>query len=338
MPEHRPVLLTEAVEALALRPDARVIDATFGRGGHSRAILAALGPQGRLLAFDRDPTAIAAASSITDPRFAIVHAPFSSMAAAAPAHGFAQVDAILMDLGVSSPQLDTPERGFSFRHDGPLDMRMDPTDGSMSAADWLAQASVQQITEVIRTYGEERFAFPIAQAIAARCTDAREGRAEALGTTRQLADLVAGVLRRRQGRPERGHDPATRTFQALRIHINRELDELETALSQAIELLAPEGRLAVISFHSLEDRIVKRAMRGDAAGVAGREADSRMRRLPVMPAAQPQWPLEPLARVLPSDTESDDNPRARSSILRVARRRPGVAAVNVAPGQHRRVA
>src|SRR4051812_31568318 len=240
---HQAVLLTEAIEALAIRPEGLYVDGTFGRGGHSRAILERLGPAGRLLALDRDPAAEAAAREISDSRFRFVRTPFSRLSQVIEA----PVNGMLFDLGVSSPQLDDPARGFSFRHDGPLDMRMDPQQGE-SAAQWLAHAEQQQLQRVIRDYGEERFAKQIAAAIA----DAR-GR-EPLLRTRQLADLVAKAVRTR----EPGQDPATRTFQAVRIHVNRELEEVSLMLPQAVARLAAGGRLVLISFHSLEDRIVKR--------------------------------------------------------------------------------
>src|SRR5918912_731468 len=241
---HQPVLLTEALDALALRPDGLYVDGTFGRGGHSRAILERLGPQGRLIAMDRDPQAQDAARAIDDARFSFLRTPFSALDAAL---GAARAHGMLFDLGVSSPQFDDPARGFSFRHDGPLDMRMDPQTGE-SAAEWLARAEQKQIEEVVRSYGEERFAKQIAAAIVA----AR--RREPLRRTRQLADLVAKAVRTR----EPGQDPATRTFLALRIHLNRELEEVSLMLPQALAGLAEGARLAVISFHSLEDRIVKR--------------------------------------------------------------------------------
>jgi 16S rRNA (cytosine1402-N4)-methyltransferase len=244
---HQAVLAQEAIEALNVRAGGIYVDGTFGRGGHSRLILERLGPQGRLIALDRDPDAAAAAAAINDPRLTFVHTNFANLSRALDDAGAAAVHGMLFDLGVSSPQLDEPERGFSFRHDGPLDMRMDPTQG-MSAADWLAGAEEQQIRGVIHDYGEERFAKQIAAAI----VDAR--RREPIVRTRQLAELVAQAVRTR----EPGQDPATRTFQALRIHVNRELEEVSVMLPQAVARLAPQGRLAVISFHSLEDRIVKR--------------------------------------------------------------------------------
>ena len=250
---HTPVLLEEAIAALAVRPEGSYVDATFGRGGHARALLGRLGPGGRLVALDRDPQAVAAGRAIGDARFAIVHAGFADIAAVVRESGLAAVDGVLFDLGVSSPQLDEAGRGFSFRVDAPLDMRMDPTSGE-SAADWLAHAEVEAITEVIKRYGEERFAGQIATAI----VDSR--RREPIRTTRQLADLVGAAVRTR----EPGQDPATRTFQAVRIHVNQELAQLSLALPQALECLARGGRLAVISFHSLEDRIVKNFMRDEA--------------------------------------------------------------------------
>src|SRR5205085_5613067 len=243
---HEPVLLGEALEALALRPQGLYVDGTCGRGGHSRAILARLGTQGRLIALDRDPQAEQAAREISDARFTFVRSPFSALGALL---GDRKAQGMLFDFGVSSPQLEDAARGFSFRHDGPLDMRMDPQAGE-SAGEWLARAEEQQIREVIRGYGEERFAKQIAAAIVAA-----RGR-EPLVRTRQLADLVATAVRTR----EPGQDPATRTFQALRIHVNRELEEVSLMLPQALEGLASGGRLVVISFHSLEDRIVKRFM------------------------------------------------------------------------------
>src|SRR5437667_12197405 len=247
---HEPVLLNEAIEALAIRPEGTYLDGTFGRGGHSHAILGRLGPQGRLIALDRDPEAERSASEIRDPRFRFFRTAFSGLSQVL---GERRVQGMLFDLGMSSPQLDDPRRGFSFRADGPLDMRMDPTQGE-SAAQWLARAEQKQIQEAIRDYGEERFAKQIAAAIVA----ARSR--EPLVRTRQLADLVAKAVRTR----EPGQDPATRTFQALRIHVNRELEEVSLMLPQALEGLAAGGRLVVISFHSLEDRIVKRFVQGAA--------------------------------------------------------------------------
>ena len=295
---HEPVLALEAIEALAVRPDGTYVDGTFGRGGHSRLILERLGPQGRLIALDRDPQAEQAARAITDARFSFVRTRFSDLSALPP-----QVHGMLFDLGVSSPQLDDPARGFSFRHDGPLDMRMDPEAG-MSAADWIAAAEEQELREVIRDYGEERFAKQIAAAIVA----AR--RREPVVRTRQLADIVGEAVRTR----EPGQDPATRTFQALRIHVNRELEEVSLMLPQAAAGLAPRGRLAVISFHSLEDRIVKRFMQAQAR-------PQMPRRLPLRASEMPQPVLRIVGRAQrASQQETTRNPRARSATLRVAER------------------
>ncbi|GIZ50918.1 16S rRNA (cytosine(1402)-N(4))-methyltransferase RsmH [Noviherbaspirillum aridicola] len=304
--QHRTVLLQEAVEALAIdgaRADGVFVDGTFGRGGHSRLILDRLGPKGRLIAFDKDPLAIATAQQIADPRFAIVHDSFATLGEALAARGVQQVDGILLDLGISSPQVDDAARGFSFRLDGPLDMRMDTTRG-MSAAEWLATESEQTIGKVIRDYGEERFAFQIAKAIVARRA------VGPISSTRQLAEIVAHAVKTR----EKGKDPATRTFQAIRIYINKELEELEVALEAALEKLGPQGRLAVISFHSLEDRIVKRFMASRA------NAPQPDRRLPIRAADLPQPVLKLLAKMKPSAAEVSANPRARSAIMRVAER------------------
>ncbi|HEY6821306.1 MAG TPA: 16S rRNA (cytosine(1402)-N(4))-methyltransferase RsmH, partial [Burkholderiales bacterium] len=244
---HQPVLLSESISALGIRPDGLYVDGTFGRGGHSRKILEQLSPSGRLIALDRDPQAAQAAAALRDSRFHFVQKNFARLGEALDEACAPLADGMLFDLGVSSPQLDDPRRGFSFRADGPLDMRMDPASGP-SAAEWLARAKQEEIMEVIRDYGEERFAKQIAAAIVAA-----RGR-EPLERTRQLADLVGEAVRTR----EPGQDPATRTFQALRIHVNRELEEVSVMLPQALARLAEGGRLAVISFHSLEDRIVKR--------------------------------------------------------------------------------
>ena len=300
--QHQTVLLREAVEALAIRPAGVYVDATFGRGGHSRAILEQLGPEGRLLALDRDPRAIAAAAAIGDARLNVVHRPFAEMGEAVREAGFGSVDGVLMDIGVSSPQLDEGERGFSFRFDAPLDMRMDTTQGE-TAAEWLARADVRDITQVVRDYGEERFAFQIAKKIVA----ARSERPVA--TTGQLAALVREAVRTR----EPGQDPATRTFQALRIHINQELEQLALALPQARDMLDPEGRLVVISFHSLEDRIVKRFMRDEAA------PDSLPKNLPLKASQLPPPRLKLIGKpVKASPAEVEANPRARSAVMRVA--------------------
>jgi 16S rRNA (cytosine1402-N4)-methyltransferase len=287
---------------LNVRSDGCYVDCTFGRGGHARLILARLGKSGRLLALDRDPQAVAAGGEIGDARFRILHGRFSRLAELAAGAGIARADGILLDLGVSSPQLDDPARGFSFRHDAPLDMRMDPG-GGLNAAEWLAQAPEQEIREVIRNHGEERFAKQIAAAIvAARARGA-------VGTTRQLAAIVAEAVPSREPR----QDPATRTFQAVRIHVNQELEELSLALPQCLELLAPGGRLVVISFHSLEDRIVKRFLRDNAA------ADHLPRRLPVRARDLPQPRLRLVGRALrPSAAEVAANPRARSAVMRIA--------------------
>ncbi|MBA2964559.1 MULTISPECIES: 16S rRNA (cytosine(1402)-N(4))-methyltransferase RsmH [Ramlibacter] len=295
--QHTTVLLNEAIEALFTRPDATYLDATFGRGGHSRLLLSRLGPGGRLVAFDKDPEAVEAAARITDPRFSIRHQGFRALSELEPA----SAAGVLLDLGVSSPQIDNPARGFSFRSDGPLDMRMDPTRGE-SVAQWLATAEQGQIAEVIRDYGEERFAVPIAKAIVAR----RQERGP-LATTAELAQLVAGAVKTR----EPGQDPATRTFQALRIFINAELEELQEALTAALNILEPQGRLVVISFHSLEDRIVKQFIAAHSREVVDRRA----------PFAPPKaMKLRALDRIKPSAAEVAANPRARSAILRVAER------------------
>ncbi|WP_027017111.1 16S rRNA (cytosine(1402)-N(4))-methyltransferase RsmH [Comamonas composti] len=299
--QHITVLLDEAVDALldgAPAPIAgRWVDATFGRGGHSRRILERLGPQAELLAFDKDPDAIQEATRITDARFSIRHQGFRHLDELADG----SVQGVLMDLGVSSPQIDNPERGFSFRFEGPLDMRMDTTRGQ-SVADWLEQAEVQQIAEVIRDYGEERFAGPIAKAIVAR----RESQGP-LRNTAELAQLVAGAVKTR----EAGQNPATRTFQALRIFINAELEELEQALEASLRVLAPGGRLVVISFHSLEDRIVKQFIARHSKEVYDRRAPF---------AAPTPMRLKALARVKPGEAEVQANPRARSAVMRVAQR------------------
>jgi len=303
---HRTVLLHEAVDALVWDADGAYLDGTYGRGGHSRAILGQLSPRGRLIAFDKDPDAIAAAttseaSRVDDPRFSICHASFAEMGRHVAELGLDGVHGVLLDLGVSSPQIDNPERGFSFRFDGPLDMRMDTTRGE-SAADFLARADERQIAQVIRDYGEERFAVPIAKALVAR----REG-GNPVRSTGELSELVARAVKTR----EPGQDPATRTFQALRIQVNAELEELEQGLSAALDILRPQGRLAVISFHSLEDRIVKTFISRESRTEVDRRA----------PFAEPRpVRLHALARIKPGETEVRENPRARSAILRVAER------------------
>jgi 16S rRNA (cytosine1402-N4)-methyltransferase len=296
---HIPVLASEALAALAMRADGTYVDGTFGRGGHSRAMLARLGPQGRLIALDRDPQAASAAAEIADARFSFFQLRFSQLSQVVGE----RVHGMLFDLGVSSPQLDDPLRGFSFRTDAPLDMRMDPGAGP-TAAQWLAAAPEEEIREVIRHYGEERFAKQIAAAIVA----ARRG--QPIVRTRQLADLVAKAVRTR----EPGQDPATRTFQALRIHVNRELEEVSLMLPQAVSRLADGGRLALISFHSLEDRIVKRFMQSLARPEVPRG-------LPLRASQMPQPVLKLVGRaVRPSQEEIRSNPRARSATLRVAER------------------
>jgi 16S rRNA (cytosine1402-N4)-methyltransferase len=308
---HTTVLLQEAVDSLLNKPEnqapasagapATYVDATFGRGGHSRLLLQRLAPQDRLIAFDRDPAAAAEAALITDPRFSIRHQAFSHLGELPPA----SAAGILMDLGVSSPQIDNPERGFSFRFEGPLDMRMDTTRGE-SVAEWLATAEVQQIAEVIRDYGEERFAGPIAKAIVAR----RQERGPISSTT-ELAELVAGTVKTR----EQGQNPATRTFQAFRIFINAELEELQQALEASLTVLQPGGRLVVISFHSLEDRIVKQFIAKHTREVVDRRAPDWM--LANKAAAMK---LEALGRIKPSAAEVAGNPRSRSAVMRVAQR------------------
>ncbi|MEY4864399.1 MAG: hypothetical protein RLZ51_2494 [Pseudomonadota bacterium] len=307
---HRPVLLQPCIDGLALRADSVVVDGTFGRGGHSAAILQALGPEGRLVALDRDPEAVAVGAHWTDPRFSIHRARFSQLADVLDDLGIGAVDGVLLDLGVSSPQLDDASRGFSFRADGPLDMRMDP-DRGLSAQQWLAQADERDIARALRDYGEERFAVPIAQAIAARFR--RDGPG-ALARTLELAALVAGVVRRRQTRPEAGKDPATCTFQALRILVNQELEELPLVLEQALGRLRPGGRLVVMAFHSIEDRVVKQFMAHEAGAHAPRDPITGA---PV-PAAPPRLRL--IARRLPDEAEVSANPRARSVVLRIAER------------------
>ena len=302
---HITVLLHEAVDALVTASDGIYVDGTFGRGGHSRLLLSRLTSQGRVIAFDRDPEAVAAATQgatrVTDPRFSIHHANFAQMREVLAALGIAQVHGVLLDLGVSSPQIDDGARGFSFRFDAQLDMRMDPTRGE-SAADFLARADERSIAEVIRDYGEERFAKPIAKAVVAR----REG-GHPVRRTAELSQLVARAVRTR----EAGQDPATRTFQALRIFVNAELEALEQGLSASLELLAPHARLAVIAFHSLEDRIVKNFIAHESREVVYRRA----------PFAPPRaMRLKAIARIQPGAAEIAANPRARSAILRVAER------------------
>ena len=305
--KHTTVLLDEAVNGLNIRPDGIYIDGTFGRGGHSRLILSQLGAEGRLLAIDRDPQAIAVAQTIDDPRFSIVHGPFSALADYVAERGLTgKIDGILLDLGVSSPQLDDAERGFSFMRDGPLDMRMDPTRGQ-SAAEWLKTADEADIAWVIKTFGEERFGKRIARAIVER------NRIEPMTRTKELAEVIAAATPVK----DKHKHPATRTFQAVRIWVNSELEEIELALKNSLDVLAPGGRLSIISFHSLEDRIVKRFMREQSRG-------------PQVPAGLPMTEeqlrklggrqLRALGKLMPGEEEVADNPRARSSVLRVAER------------------
>ncbi|MGK3124853.1 16S rRNA (cytosine(1402)-N(4))-methyltransferase RsmH [Candidatus Pantoea formicae] len=305
--KHTTVLLDEAVNGLNIREDGIYIDGTFGRGGHSRLILSQLGANGQLLAIDRDPQAIAAAAEIQDPRFSIVHGPFSALADYVEERGLTgKIDGVLLDLGVSSPQLDDADRGFSFMRDGPLDMRMDPTRGQ-SAAEWLMNAEEADIAFVIKTYGEEKFGKRIARAIVER------NREQPITRTKELATLIAAAMPVK----DKFKHPATRTFQAIRIWINSELEEIDIALKGAMSVLAPGGRLSVISFHSLEDRLVKRFMRDQSRG-------------PQVPAGIPMTEsqlkalggreLKTLGKLIPGEAEVNENPRARSSVLRIAER------------------
>lgn len=305
--KHTTVLLDEAVNGLNIKADGIYIDGTFGRGGHSRLILSQLGEQGRLIAIDRDPQAIAAAALITDPRFSIIHGPFSQLSDYVDELGLSgNIDGILLDLGVSSPQLDDAERGFSFMRDGPLDMRMDPSRG-LSAAEWLLKADEADIAFVLKTFGEERFAKRIARAIVER------NREQPMTRTKELADVIYVATPVK----DKFKHPATRSFQAIRIWVNSELEEIEMALKGALAALAPQGRLSVISFHSLEDRIVKRFMREQSRG-------------PQVPAGLPLTEaqlqkmggrgLKALGKMMPGETEVSENPRARSSVLRIAER------------------
>jgi 16S rRNA (cytosine1402-N4)-methyltransferase len=307
--QHTTVLLDEAVDALRVKPDGIYVDGTFGRGGHARAIAARLGAAGRLWVFDKDPEAVAVAQAwaVSQPaqQVVVVHDSFAHMGQHLGEQG---VDGVLLDLGVSSPQLDAAERGFSFRQDGPLDMRMDNTRAT-AAADWVNSASAQELARVIRDYGEERFAVQIAKAIVARRTVAPFER------TRDLAQVVAGAVKTR----EPGQDPATRTFQALRIHVNQELEELPLTLEQAVQHLNPGGRLAVISFHSLEDRIVKQFIRAQS------RLPQALSRLPLREHELPLSKLVQPERIFPSSQEVANNPRARSAVLRCATRSGAVA-------------
>ena len=304
MRSHQPVLLEEAVEALRVKSDGIYVDGTFGRGGHSRAILARLGRLGKLIALDRDAKAIIAAAEIADPRLAVFHARFGALQEVVRRAGVAHIDGVLLDLGMSSPQLDEADRGFSFRFDGPLDMRMDTSRGQ-TAAQWLEQSSEREIGEVIKRYGEERFAKQIARAIVAARSRGPVDR------TRQLAEIVAKAVPTREPR----QDPATRTFQAIRIHVNQELEELAVMLPQCLEVLNDGGRLVVISFHSLEDRIVKQFLRTHS------QPGALPARLPLRARELPKPRLKLIGKpVFPSESEIAVNPRARSAVLRVAER------------------
>jgi 16S rRNA (cytosine1402-N4)-methyltransferase len=303
---HLSVMAEVAPPLVVTDPNGTYVDATFGRGGHSRRILSLLSPQGKLFAFDRDPQAIESAKEIEDSRFSVIHAPFSRMREELALKGIQRVNGIFMDIGVSSPQIDDASRGFSFRMDGPLDMRMDTTTGP-TAAQWLATASEEEIARVIHTLGEERYARKIAKAIV------QTRQSTALQTTQQLAKLVAQVVPANKKDPTQ--NPATRTFQAIRIHINSELDELSQALESSMDLLDDGGRIAVITFHSLEDRIVKRFF--DEKAHPEKSVDSR---LPLRMSELPAPELSDVRRILPTPEECEGNPRARSAILRVATR------------------
>ncbi len=303
--QHIPVLLKETIAALNVRQGGVYVDATFGRGGHSRELLSQLGPQGRLIALDRDLAAVAEGRSIVDARFEIVHSAFSAIAETLAGLGVSRVDGVMLDIGVSSPQIDEASRGFSFRFEGPLDMRMDQSRGQ-TAREFVETASEQQLREVIKDYGEERFAKQVARAIVAARTGGRP-----IGTTRQLAAVVAGAI----PKAEPGQDPATRTFQALRIFLNQELEELSLTLPQCADLLVPGGRLAVISFHSLEDRIVKRFIR------AQQDRDDLPANFPVRAADLPPSRMVAVGKAIRASAEEIRlNPRSRSAVLRVAER------------------
>lgn len=306
---HIPVLLHAAVDALALKPDGIYVDATFGRGGHSRLILSGLGECGRLIALDRDPAAVLSGEAITDKRFCIRHGSFSRVREILQAMEITRIDGVLLDLGVSSPQLEDITRGFSFRSAGPLDMRMD-TSGGQTASEWLSTVSESELEWVIKEYGEERFARQIARAILAARTQ------QPIVTTLQLAGIVAAVVRTRQ-RDSKRH-PATRTFQAIRIYLNRELEELALVLPQCVDLLRPGGRLVVISFHSLEDRMVKQFIRAAAS------TDNLPRGVPVREEELQRFSkqtLRPVGRAIRSDElEVTENVRSRSAVMRVGER------------------
>ena len=311
-PEHITVLLHEAVNGLALKENGIYIDGTFGRGGHSRLILSKLSPNGRLIGVDRDPRAIAEAKKIQDSRFHIEHNSFSHIPEICEKLNLVgKIDGILLDLGVSSPQLDEAERGFSFMKDGPLDMRMDTTQG-LSAEEWLKQVSVEDLTWVLKTFGEERFAKRIATAIVDYNKSAAKNGTEFLSRTSQLAELISQAVPFK----DKHKHPATRSFQAIRIFINAELDELESVLNSALDMLAPEGRLSIISFHSLEDRMVKHFMKKQSKG------EDIPKGLPLREdQIQRNQKLKTIGKAIqPSDAETQANPRSRSAVLRVAER------------------
>jgi len=305
--KHTTVLLDDAVDGLNIQPEGIYIDGTFGRGGHSRLILSQLGEKGRLIAIDRDPQAIAAAEQIDDPRFSIIHGPFSQLGDYVESLGLVgKIDGILLDLGVSSPQLDDAERGFSFMRDGPLDMRMDPSQGE-SAAQWLMRAAEEDIAFVIKTYGEEKFGKRIARAIVER------NRLAPMTRTKELAEVIAAAMPVK----DKHKHPATRSFQAIRIWINSELEEIERALASSIKALAPRGRLSIISFHSLEDRLVKRFMRTHSRGV---QVPAGVPMTEAQIQALGGRELRSLGKSVPGSAEVAENPRARSSVLRIAER------------------
>lgn len=305
--KHTTVLLDDAVGGLNIQPEGIYIDGTFGRGGHSRLILSQLGEKGRLIAIDRDPQAIAAAEQIDDPRFSIIHGPFSQLGDYVESLGLVgKIDGILLDLGVSSPQLDDAERGFSFMRDGPLDMRMDPSQGE-SAAQWLMRAAEEDIAFVIKTYGEEKFGKRIARAIVER------NRLAPMTRTKELAEVIAAAMPVK----DKHKHPATRSFQAIRIWINSELEEIERALASSIKALAPKGRLSIISFHSLEDRLVKRFMRTHSRGV---QVPAGVPMTEAQIQALGGRELRSLGKSVPGSAEVAENPRARSSVLRIAER------------------
>ncbi|AAP95225.1 16S rRNA (cytosine(1402)-N(4))-methyltransferase [[Haemophilus] ducreyi] len=307
--KHITVLLHEAVDGLAIKPNGIYIDGTFGRGGHSRLILSRLATNGRLIAIDRDPCAIAEANTISDARFQIIHTAFSAIPEVCESLGLmGKIDGILLDLGVSSPQLDDAERGFSFMRDGPLDMRMDTTKG-LSAAEWLAQVSIEDLAWVLKTFGEERFAKRIAQAVVSY----NKTNSEKITRTLQLAKIIADAVPFK----DKHKHPATRSFQAIRIFINRELDELEKALTNALRVLAPEGRLSIISFHSLEDRMVKQFMKKNSKGEVVPKG------LPILEAElNKNIPLNIIGKaIMPSEAEIVANARSRSAVLRIAAKR-----------------